>query len=500
MTAIAREFNFPSTTGLCLYPHFVENGITMTPRISDESWPLIWAHVFEASTPSVQRSPINGKIEFDIDLRQARWYASWISSSHREYVDQPFPSNSTAPSLVHFRADSKATFRDDQVDDQEDSRMITPESIITAPTARHIPRKLSLVDRFDSMSSRSASRPASRSALSPPEQLQLSSQILSPIFQEEEPKSARHALDSRVKTWRASAVLKPTPLSNTGQTSLEPANMPNDVSIDDGILETPDEELNLADFAWSISSAGPNEYDPMSPMSWDRVPSVHIANRMEGSVCMTPSDCTSFGPSDYTLPSPGLSIYRLPSPDIAYRMYEDVPPTPTTATSWGAPLSYPPSPLNFYRAPSIDIGERLVYSRPVTPSTATSWGPASWPSSPLESEHRPRSIHLGDRGEYSRPVTPSTATSWGAPLSYPPSPTTPFYVNTPDMGYRALEDPEALTQWVYPTNDQVRATPWALSWPYRSLSYATKEKVLPATDSRSVYPRLVLCEFSYLHR
>ncbi|KAG5649033.1 hypothetical protein DXG03_000382 [Asterophora parasitica] len=446
-----------------LMPLFPTNGMTMTPRISDDAWPFIWSHVFEAS-PAPRSSPISGKIEFDIDMRQARWYASWMASSHREYVDNPFSvAPSVVPSVVHHdRGDSKTTFHD--TEDQEESRY-------AAPTTRHVPRKLSLVDRYDIMSIRSGregSRPASRSALSPPEPAQASAQVLSPIFQEDEPKSAKHDLDSRVKSWRASAVLKPTPLAATGQTSLEPANLPNTIPIEDTILESPNDELNLADFAWSVSSAGPNDYDPMSPMSWDRVPSVHIANRMEGSVCLTSSDCTSFGPSDYTLPSPGPSIYRLPSPDIAQRMYEDCPPTPSTATSWGAPLEWPASPFVWSRTPSVDLGDRGVFSRPVTPSTATSWGPASWPSSPAHSEYSiSRSVHLGDRGEYSRPVTPSTATSWGAPLSYPPSPTTPFYVNTPDAGHRGFEDSEGVSTQ--------RSAPWGHSWPYNSESLHTSE-------------------------
>jgi hypothetical protein len=494
LTAIAREFNFPSTSGLCLYFHIAENGITMTPRISDETWQFIWNHVFEAATPApAQRSPISGKIEFDIDISQARWYTSWISSSQRDHLELPFSTNpSAAPSITHFRGESKSTSIDDQVDVQTQ----TPSRpVIRAPTARHVPRKLSLVDRYDAMSIRSGSR---RSAASPPEPVQPTVQNLPPIVQEEEPKSARHALDSRVKSWRASAVLKPTPLAATGQTSLEPANMPNTLPIDDTPILTPDQELNLADFAWSISSAGPDEYEPSSPMSWDRLPSVHIAHRMQGSVCMTPSDCTSFGPSDYTLPSPVASFYRLPSPDIAYRMLEDVPPTPSTVTSWGAPLSYPPSPFSHSRAPSVDLGDRYVFSRPVTPSTATSWGPASWPSSPA-SVDMAQSIHMGDRfGGYSRPATPSTATSWGAPLSYPPTPSTPYFVHTPDAGHRGFDGYELSLPWTH--------KPWAHSWPYIQTNCSTegpsRHSHLEEASARqavsitvpSTYPYLNICE------
>lgn len=496
LTAIAREFNFPSTTGLCLYFHITENGTTMTPRISDETWQFIWNHIFEATTPApTQRSPISGKIEFDIDFSQARWYSSWISSSHRDHLELPFSTNpSAAPSLAHFREESKSTSVDDHVDEhsQTPTRLPTRLNEIVAPTARHVPRKLSLVDRFDAVSIRSGSR---RSALSPQELAHPTSQTLSPIVQEEEPKSARHALDTRVKSWRASAVLKPTPLAAIGQTSLEPANMPNTLPIDDTLISTSDQELNLADFAWSISSMGPDDDEPISPMSWDRLPSVHIAHRMQGSVCMTPSDCTSFGPSDYTLPSPVASFYRLPSPDIAHRMYEDVPPTPSTVTSWGAPLSYPPSPFSYSRVPSVDLGDRYVFSRPATPSTATSWGPASWLSSPVSVDME-QSIHMGDRGEYSRPVTPSTATSWGAPLSYPPTPATPEFVHTPDAGHRVFDEYILSLPWNY--------KPWPHSWPYTQRISSMKissqqpqqlKKGLESAHVPSTYPYLNICEF-----
>jgi hypothetical protein len=426
LTAIAREFNFPSTTGLCLYLHFMDNGIAAIPRISDDSWQLIWSHVFESSTPTPsQRPPISGKIEFDIDLRQARWYASWIASAHTAHIEAPMSMPSASPPI---------TFRENRTPvigggNQLDNHPITQQSGISAPVPRHVPKKLSLVDRFDSSSARSGSRPTSRAAfLSPPEHA-AASHVLSPIFQEEEPKSAKHDLERRVRTWRAGASLTPTPLAARGQTNLEPANMPNSIALDDSLIPAAEDELNLDDFAWSASSAGPNDYNPESPLSWYRLPSVHLANRMEGSVCLTPSDCTSFGPSDYTLPSPVPSFDRLPSPDLAHRMYEDSPPTP---------------------------------------STATSWGPPSGPASPSTSIRRPRSIHLGERGEYSRPTTPTT-TTWGAPLSYSPSPITPYYVHTPDAGQGAFDTAETTTQarvFAFPYYDPWKGVPWARVWPY----------------------------------
>jgi len=68
LAAIAREFNFPSTSGLCLYLRHVEDGLTLKPRISDDSWPSIWSYLSDPSGgPDEPRSLISGKVEFDID-------------------------------------------------------------------------------------------------------------------------------------------------------------------------------------------------------------------------------------------------------------------------------------------------------------------------------------------------------------------------------------------------------------------------------------------------
>ncbi|KAJ3937223.1 MAG: hypothetical protein NXY57DRAFT_929947 [Lentinula lateritia] len=454
LSAIAREFNFPSTTGICLYFHFTENGITATPRISDESWQMIWSNVFDPSFPA-PRVPIVGKVEFDIDIRHARWYSAWIASTHREHVDVPASVGpSTAPSLAHFRGDSRNTeleinFQDDQLDNES----ISPPSITRH--GRHVPKKLSLVDRLDS-SLRAVARPATAVAHISPEH-SASARALSPIFQEDEPKTAKleDSLAKRVKSWRASASLTPSALAAKGQTSLEPANLPNTMSLD-GVADGEDmEELNLEDFTWSVSSLGPNDWEEGSVASRPRLPSVHLANRMESSVCMTPSVCTSFGPSDYTLPSPIPSWARVMTPDIAHRMYEDCPPTPSTATSWGPPSEYPASPISFGRVSSVDLGDRVVFSPPPTPMTTTSWGPPSeYPQSPMSFGRAP-SVHLGDRLVFSPPPTPSSATTWG-PASWPSSPVTPFYVQTPDVGQRAF-DPEDLA---------LPSAPWKQVWPY----------------------------------
>jgi hypothetical protein len=410
LTAIAREFNFPSTAGICLYLHYSDSGMAITPRITDISWQFIWGNVFDANSPSTTQNypPISGRVEFDIDIHQARWYSSWISSSHREVIDAP-TLHSRLPSQSF---DGRTTFAEDHTD-EENFEYIHPK----AP--RHVPRKLSLVDRFDTFSARSGTRPPSRKALSPP--AVKNAHKLSPIFQDDEPKSAKQNLNNRVNSWRASASLAPTPLQTDGVNPEHP-DVPGALPLDGSLAPDGDginSDLNLGDFDWSISSAGPQFYETFSS-SLSHVPSVHIAQRAEGSVCLTPSICTSFGPSDYDAYSPLPTVSPLPSPDLGQRMLDDSPPSPLTATSWGAPSWYSGSAVSQYWAPSVDIGRRQVFSPPMTPATAT---------------------------------------SWGAPLSYPESPVTPFYVQTPDAGQRSF-DPE-----------QLPSRPWVFVFPYFRASY-----------------------------
>ncbi|KAH9899864.1 hypothetical protein C8Q73DRAFT_337664 [Cubamyces lactineus] len=451
--AIAREFSFPSISGLCVYLHTTHGGLSLTPRVSDESWPLLWAHLFDARSPSLppQQLPISGQIEFDIDLSKARWYDSWLASSRRDYADVPQSvTPSRAQSVSHWRGDSQTSINE-PLDDQTDMVSV----VQPAKAAGRNIKKLSLLDRFDTLSVRSGSKLVPRDE-SPPSQTAKQAtvlQSLSPIVQEDEPATAKKDIDSRVHSWRLSATAAArSPLAATGQTSLDPANMPN--TMEDLPTASTTElnfELNLDDYAWSVSSAGPPEYDMESVMSWDRVPSVHLDRRNEGSVCLTPSICTSFGPDDENYAfSPMSYMSRLPSPDIAWRMLEDVPPTPSTATSWGAPLSFPPSPLSSPYAPSVDIAARCLSSRPATPSTATSWGPpASLPPSPFVFS-RPQSPDLGERGASSVPHSPIARRL--------PSAAQPYNL-------------------VYPYYDAARASSWQHVWPYVEEAQTAQEPI-----------------------
>ena len=535
LTAIAKEFSFPSTSGICLYFHTTQAGVTVTPRISEDSWGVLWSHLFDARSPapSPSQMPICGKIEFDIDFRRARWYDSWISIPRRE-VDVPqsvVPSR--PPTLGHFRGDSRTTFADEQVDDQLETISLMQQQ--TRPRLnRHIPRKLSLLDRFDATSIRSGSKLVPRQH-SPPSPTAHSAHVihaLSPIVQENSPVNDRRHLDQLVTTWRASAAkASPSPLAATGQTSLDPVNLPNTFPLDDSTPEdkSPTSEINLADYAWSISSAGPPEYDSDLETfeSWSRVPSVHLDRRNEGSVMLTPTTVTSLALWDVDWEySPVSNVDRLPSPDLAERMIEDCPPTPSTHTSWGPPSEYPPSPTSelyyHYRAPSVDLGHRGEFSRPATPSTATSWGPPSeYPPSPSPDQYlyyRPPSVDLGHRGEFSRPVTPSTATSWGPPDSWPASPVSPFRVRTPDAGDRCFNVDDGFVRanpvrpwnhvWPYKaessdTGDASDAesevlNPWNQVWPYNATRTRHAAESSISSMSSIGYPHFDICKFQPL--
>ena len=531
--AIAREFNFPSTTGICIYMHVNESGSLLAPRISEESWNILWGHLFEPNAPSPTSGiPICGRIEFDIgrfrngfpspvladtqfvDVVKARWYPSWISVSRRETASLASLSPTHVASM-HQRQESKTTANEDV---QEQSQTIT----VTKKMTGYTPKRLSLPERFDLATS---PPPTALTVPTPvpvttsvpiPEPHPSSSRLakaraLSPIVQEEEPlKSHREEIDTRVKTWRASATFKTNLLASTGQVSLDPANMPNTFPLDDPVDEDDEvrSEINPEDYSWSITSAGPpSVLDSPAPSSY-RLPSVHMDRRAIGSVPLTPETCTSWGPEDYDPLSPVTSEFRLPSPDLGQRYLEYCPMTPTTATSWGPPSEYPPSPdpesqSIYYRAPSLDLGQRIGWSRPVTPSTATSWGPPSEypPSPPLESQwayYRTPSVDLGRRAEGSRPVTPSTATSWGPPEEWPPTPTTVSRVDTPDAAQQRFSFTEEVGGLASrPTNLQEQHAPWKYVWPYLRLEASSsrpQESQEPSfVAERTAYPIFKIC-------
>ena len=158
--------------------------------------------------------------------------------------------------MSHWRADSQGSIND-ALDDQTDLLSVGQQPLPRG-AARNI-KKLSLVDRFDTASARSGSKLVPRDE-SPPSQTarqSLTLQALSPIVQEDEPGTEKNAIDVRVQSWRMSAsAAARSPLAATGQTSLDPVNMPNTMR-DLPTASASEFELNLDDYTWSVSSAGP---------------------------------------------------------------------------------------------------------------------------------------------------------------------------------------------------------------------------------------------------
>ena len=398
---------------------------------------------------------------------------------------------------MHQRQESRTTVNFE--DEREQSQDVAGTKNGTSRT----PKRLSLAQRFDLTHSLPPTplpipvpAPVTNPMQTPehhPVTPLVNNPVLSPIAQEVESSlSHKEEIDSRVKSWRATATPKATFLASTGQVSLDPINMPNTFPLVDpvGGADEVRTEMNLGDYSWSVTSAGPPSIpnSPPSTLSF-RPPSVHLDRRVMGSAPLTPETCTSWGPEDYDPLSPISSGLRLPSPDLGQRNLESCPITPTTATSWGPPSEYPPSPdpgsqsIHYRRTLSLDLGQRGGWSRPVTPSTATSWGPPSEypPSPPLESQwayDRPPSVDLGRRAEGSRPITPSTMTSWGPPEEWPPTPTTLSRVSTPDAAQQSFSFAVEIGGLVPPESP----APWNFVWPYLRLDR-------PDSESREPEPR-----------
>ncbi|KAH9965957.1 hypothetical protein BC827DRAFT_1374293 [Russula dissimulans] len=474
LNAIVREFNFPSPVGICLYLHVAEHGFNLTPRISDEIWPALWGHLFEARSPAPAfHTPICGRIEFDIDRRKARWLDSWLNSDRRHAPDVPV---SVPTSLSHWREDSKTSF-----DERGDERPEVPSGLPTVAQSRHVPKKLSLVDKIESFSLTSSVA----NALAGSAGVRTLPNTLTTVPQEDEPRTAKITLEKRVESWRASSSIAPSPIMERagGQISLDPVHIPSDMHLSDiDILADTDDvdDINLNDFAWSASSVGPPDYESLpSAISISHTSSVHLDRRLEGSVLLTPSTATSWGPKTFDY-SPMSTLFRLPSPDIGQRVVEDCPPTPSTATSWGPEeLLYSPASIEF-RLTSPDLGQRMLEDSPPTPITTSSWGLRHppvfpylsdpilqawtfvWPFYELENASKALPLQFPDQN-----LAIETCSSWG--LRHPPV-------------FPYLPDP-------------IRQA-WTFVWPFYELENASKALPLQFPDQNLA---IETCDATCLH-
>ncbi|KIK98045.1 hypothetical protein PAXRUDRAFT_31440 [Paxillus rubicundulus Ve08.2h10] len=339
LNAIAREYNFPSTVGICLYLHICENGITMTPRISDDSWQYLFSHLFEGRSPTgAQQLPIGGSIEFDIDLNRARWFDAWVSGTLRNpdpMVPPAVPSHSS--SVHHWRGDSPTTNGDEEQPNYERRNASGSQTLARnsrSATLRHLPKKLSLVDRLEAQAMQSA-----------PERRVLHDsfpmmQPLSPIPQSAVSRTATNELERRVNPWRTTTELNPVSLAAAYQPTPDASVPATAATIDEYALgHNLREGVNLAEYRWSVTSAGPVSPVSESPVSSHHLPLVHLDRRANGSVRITSGTETSCSPADGDRYSDESGIPPLPAPDPGQRTVEDTK-APRNYAVWGSSFGW----------------------------------------------------------------------------------------------------------------------------------------------------------------
>ncbi|KAJ1308649.1 hypothetical protein OPQ81_004343 [Rhizoctonia solani] len=378
---IAKEFNLPSTTGLCLYLHLPD--APEAPRITDDVWPILWGRYLHSSDDSLPMGlPVAGRVQFDIDTTAARWYPMWFAHvSRKELVPELARTIPTSPR--------------------------SPRGVVSTPSdatrVQKAPRPLALVPRQEPMPGVQID--------SGPSPVPSPSKAVPPVANKETVEKVRRW--SELVTPEP-ATLQPSPPA--GESAVLPLNDSDTHATRSTTVGEPEiepEPLNLDDFQWSITSAGPSSPGSFITTASSRVPSIHILERVEGSVVLTPTTATSWGPhydSEVELEPELEPEWHVRSPDVGERAEGSVLLTPSTATSWGAPLSYPPTPAQWaamhelVRSPDLGGARR---------------GKSEWHAL---MDHIIRTPDLGRRAEGSVLLTPSTATTWGPPSVYPVTP------------------------------------------------------------------------------
>lgn len=484
----------PSTVGLCLYLQTVNVGSLITPRISDESWPLLWNHLSEVDSSRLSAGPpIAGRIEFDIDQRKARWLDAWLGINRKVSVDL---NHGLRPSW-HGREDSKTLdFAIPPIEPEHES--LLEDSIWASQRNELQPRghlrRLSLLRGSESSQ-------VSSHAMAPVKGLPT---IVSPTPQADPAPELKQELAARVQTWREESLVTSheTPQKSDGGAVSAPhlitsshATVVDHSSQVHGDPETSPAGLDLDDFQWSISSFGPGSIISSSSISPYTLLDGQRVDRYAGSVCLTPTTATSFGPdysdvADYE----AFTDLRPASPDIASRVIEDVPCTPTTVTSFG-PTSWIDEEFecdDLLESQSVDIGFRCAGSLPQSPVEQnftfcldawkqTPWG-LIWP---METHTSQSTLDL-----FSWPYNPSrgslrSATNWPynaarghlyGPRGDQPSSDLMFglqnsFKRENDAQSSDLECPvslgDSLTSYTFSSqHDAWKISPWGLIWPF----------------------------------
>lgn len=540
LTAVSREFGLPSTVGVCMYLQLTEGSSTFTPRLSDDSWQILWSPYLSPSedTPPgspTQAFPIAGRIEFDIDQFKAKWYQGWINGT----LSRPSIADSSLDLSATDGEKPKASDEQDHGASESSVGAVGletkagPPSAVSGSTTQAPPRRLSLLDRRDrdlphinapsaipprlahyalesgSTSTRYAHDedgrrpPAAKQAL----------HHLSPIAQVDSPPSSHPQKDltALVTSWqKSSASISPAVMATSpAQPNTPPARTDTTLSHDTTAADETVSSLDLADFAWSISSRGPASPTPSSkhtPLSSKYARSMHLMERTYGSVILTPSTQTSWGPASL-LESPVSNASRYPSPDVAARMIEDSPATPSTATTWG-PKSLLYSPVsNVSRLPSPDMAARMIEDAPKTPSTATTWGPpSSYPPTPAHYDLDGDFYRLPspDVGERTMDPDDEAEGRMGWPYYEAEEPVPmgwPYYESNSEESVTAPATPRMGWPYVsFNTSAPATALVSRMGWPYNTAS-AVQDKSLPTSLPRAdaAYPHFDLYPAAYPH-
>ena len=292
LSAIAREFSLPSTLGLATYVQLPTTP-PITARASDDSWPILWSHHLSITSPPTP-FPVAGSLEFEIDILKAKWFHAWLNGALPVDVAggwNALSGTSVSGSVTQVPAQRRLSLLDRRAPSHNPSRLF--ESTATSASESSVSVSLPVETR----------------------------PMLSAIPQLDSPPQTAHKLHSElnaaVQAWRATSVVgSPLP----GTTLAHPSPTPS----------SPTSSLDLNDYDYAISSAGPVSPIPSpfvlppSQAQRRRARSVHLQDIMAGSVPCTPSTRTSWGPGS---PYPNWSALVTPlpvrTPDVGEREMDE---------------------------------------------------------------------------------------------------------------------------------------------------------------------------------
>jgi hypothetical protein len=277
-------------------------------------WPLVRRSHTWGSTVAK-----GGSIEFDIDLNKAVWFDAWLSGALRD-SEHTSPQLVTSPTLLgaHWRGYSKTTSADGQhVHDFSGSATLINNSR-PEMAHRHLPKKLSLVDRLDirsvHVSPQSEKHPDSPSP----------THDLSPIPQSAVPRSSNSDLENRVKSWRASTELFPASMTEAYQEIPDADAVVHVTTMDEHALERNFRQGVKVGYLSSVTPQSPLTLAMESPIPSPRLSSVYDGRRAHETILLAPATVTNWGPTNDAKRSVTSSVSLLPSPNMRKRVFEDI--------------------------------------------------------------------------------------------------------------------------------------------------------------------------------